>query len=324
MRKLVLGISILLIGLLTACGEITVTTPTPDPDPVFDGSSFDSPFRLQVSDDNQSPTDIFALAGGTNFYYRIEIPGDSGGDGVWFELAPTGDGDITNIADIGVFTTDSNGEFQQRLRSLGPESFGLPTSYSNLSELETSAIVPVPVDEAVECRGPCVFVEYPANRQDDTTYYANIRVRARVGSAINYQLYTYAASYYDETENINNQCSTLGIQSINSNLVTPVDAIPDYVGAIESVNDVDCFTSNDVFQSSTRGITIELPAETTIAIRADFYNSASSTILETCIVSPSAPTCSKEIDVLELLVKVSPAEGKAASFANAKYELFFQ
>jgi len=325
-KKLVLALSISLLALLTACNGVTVDIPTPPvPTPTFDGSSVTNPFRLQISDDNQSPTDVFAIdatQGAKNFYYRITIPGDSGGDGVWFELAPTGNTDITGIADIVVVSKDNNGDFQERLRSIGSESFGAPNSYGNLGELQTSAIVPVPVDNAVECRGPCVFVEYPSNRQDDSTYYAYIVVRARAGNTINYKLYTYAASYYDTTENINNQCAGLGIQAIN-----PVPIAPSYSGAIENINDVDCFLSDDVIQASVDAFSIDLPAETTIAITAEVYKYGANGregLLATCNVSPSNRSCTKTgLNSLAFAVKIKPTFSQAAPYVNAKYDIKF-
>ncbi len=328
-KKLVLSLSILLLGLLVACDgtNIVVTPPTP-PAPTA-GSSVESPYIIGISDDNQSPSDTFAIdatAGAKNFYYRITIPGDSGGDGVWFELAPVGTTNITDIADIVVVAKNNDGNFEERLRSIGPESFGAPNSYGNLGELQTSAIVPVPVNDAVECRGPCVFVEYPSTRQDDVTYYAYVVVRARAGNTINYKLYTYAASYYDETENINNQCSGLGIQSIKPE-ITVIGTNPDYTGAIENINDTDCFLSDDVVNASVDGFTIELPAETTIAITAEIYKYGANGregLLATCNVSPSTPTCTKTgLNSLAFAVKVKPTFAQAAPYVNAQYSIKF-
>ncbi len=332
MRKLVLSLSGLLFILLVACGSpnITITTPqpTPTPPPPPAGSNASNPSSIALGADNKTASGPFSLTDrivtdnrSTSFYYQVDIPGDAGGDGVWFEIEGANGSDLTGIADIILVSKDSNGDFQAVRRSTGPGSFGTMNSFAS-TELETSAIVPIPVDQATECRGPCIFVPYPANKSADTPLTAILAVRVYNNQAINYNLYTYAASYYDETEDINNQCGKLGIQSINPN-ITVIGTNPDYVGAIEATNDVDCFTSNDVVNASVRGAEISLPAETTIPVRADFYNGASSNIIATCIVTPSNRTCTKEINALELLVKVSSANGKAAPFVNAKYELRF-
>ena len=327
-KKFVLSLSsLLLIALLSACGEVTITPINPLP-VVNVGDSATKPSAIALGADNKTASGPFSLTDtdltdnvGRNFFYQVDIPGDAGGDGIWFEIEGANGSDLTGIADIVLLSKDSNGNFQEIRRSTGPGSFGTIASFSS-EALETSAIVPVPVDQATECRGPCIFVPYPANKTAGTNYTAVLAVRVLSKQSINYNLYTYAANYYDKTESTNNQCATLGIQSVNPQ-IDVLPNTPDYVGAIESVTDVDCFTSNDVTNQSVRGATITLPAATTIALRADFYIGASSTPFDSCIVSPSDRTCSVSRNALEMLVKVRPANQKAAPFVNAQYELSF-
>lgn len=329
MKKIFFGLSIMLLTLLVACGEVTVVTPAPPVEQA--GDSATKPSSIALGDNNTTAAGPFSLSDtnlldsvGKNFYYQVNIPGDAGGDGIWFEIEGANGSSLTDKADIVLVSKDSNGNFQEVRRSTGPGSFGTIGSFSS-TELETSAIVPVPVDQATECRGPCIFVPYPANKTAGSTYTAILAVRVKSKQAINYNLYTYAASYYDETESTNNQCAALGIQSISPE-ITVIGTNPDYTGAIEAVSDTDCFLSSDVVSNSSK-VNIELPDETTIAITADIYNFATGAKIGTCKVSPTAKSCTTPALTGaggQLAVKVSSTNSKAAPFVNAKYNLFFQ
>jgi len=332
-KKLVLSVSALLFTLLVGCGDtgIVITTPTTPTTPIA-GSSASNPSSIALGVDNQTASGPFSLTDtvvtdnkSTSFYYQVDIPGDAGGDGIWFEIQGVNGSNLAGIADIILVSKDNNDAFQAVRRSTGPESFGTMDSFAS-TELATNAIVPIPVDQATECRGPCIFVPYPANKTAGTALTALLAVRVYNTHAINYNLYTYAASYYDETENINNQCNDLGIQSINPE-ITVIGTNPDYVGAIEAIGDTDCFLSSDVTTNSINKVKIELPAETTIPVIADIYNFASGAKLGSCQVSPATPSCTTPAFTGTggiLAVKVRSAQNKAAPFVNAKYNLFFQ
>lgn len=327
MKKLVLSVSALLFTLLVGCGDtgIVITTPTTPTTPIA-GSSASNPSSIALGVDNLTASGPFSLTDtvvtdnkSTSFYYQVDIPGDAGGDGIWFEIQGVNGSNLAGIADIILVSKDNNGAFQAVRRSTGPESFGTMDSFAS-TELATNAIVPIPVDQATECRGPCIFVPYPANKTAGTALTALLAVRVYNTHAINYNLYTYAASYYDETENVNNQCSQLGIQAI---VLEPT--APAYTGAIEAVSDVDCFLSSDKVSNADQ-VKIELPAETTISIIADIYNFANGTKLGSCQVSPAARSCTTPVFTGtggQLAVKVRSANSKAAPFVNAKYNLFF-
>ncbi|MEZ4607919.1 MAG: hypothetical protein R2865_14295 [Deinococcales bacterium] len=147
------------------------------------------------------------------------------------------------------------------------------------------------------------------------------------GSQASYKLYVYKDKYYDSTEPANNDCGAL-----TSNAIVPVPIQQGYEGAIEAVEDKDCFS---IVSAQNRNITLTLSiprnsaanaVNTTIAIRAKVYDSANG-LLGTLNVGPNSPQASANIVLLAgdpINILVESANGRAAAVLNSQYKLAFQ
>lgn len=310
----------LLIGLIVSCSSPQVIV-TPPNEPVA-GTSLNYPVKLSTRVTTHGPYTV-SETNRHEVYYRFNIPGESGGDGVWLEVVPTEGGTLDGLNHLGLIAKNAFGSFSEYLRSDGPESFGFLSSYPATSEaLSTSAIVPQPVETAGACTGPCIFVPYPANFKAGETHFAYAVLRFNAGPSFSYQIKSYAGSYHDSTESISNTCNTIGLQAI-----TVIGAEPDYKGAIEYMTDTDCFLSGNVSTTADfTKVTIEIPAETTIALTADIHTMANGRIIATCKVTPTNRTCSRDnLDSSSgLLVRVKSTRGRAAPFVNSQYGIKFE
>ena len=296
--KLRLSILVLIVVLVSAC-EVSVT---PDP---FIGAP-----TVTASPESGTPP---ALADGTvtanaAAYYRVNVPDDVANEDedplLYVEaVAETDEDEVPLPLTVTVYNS-------ARTALLASNNDAWFTTASELSTAATpAAVLPQAIDVQANCLGPCVITN-----NDDATLY--VRVSTSSPSPVAFELFAYDNAYGDSTEPENNDCGTL---SANAIIVSPEEE--GYVGALETLGDVDCFRSAAEATQVTLSTT---PNNVNVNIQARIYDANTNRLLDSVFVSPNSPTASITLSGSRLVyAQVSAPNTAAGPSRNSTYEITF-
>ncbi len=246
----------------------------------------------------------------TEDYYRINLPNSLSGDVIYLELGGS---------NLKLTVYDANKTAVRESNSA--DFFGVIGSGLKPTSLETEAIG---VD--LSCRGPCVII----NAASGVVY---AKVEARSAAPANYDFYVYSDNYQDSTDPENNPTQQGGqffCGNIKVEAIVPIPTDESYIGAIETVEDVDCFET----ENKVKGVNIETFPATTINVTAYIYqgNQLLGTITAppkgtaTKSLIPSAITPVPNEKIVAIVVGGNPNNNirRAAVSGNSKYKLTFE
>lgn len=307
MKKLsLILVTLLLVTLLSAC-DITIRTVASEVNKAFlDAKSSSLTVRSGVGADKIVVAS--GTAGSTDLsakYYKIAVR-DIPQDVVYFEASNE------NVA---LTLYDSTGA--PRRQSNSKKYFGkIGVGLTSHAALESQSITVPTV-----CRGSCIIVD-----KGEGVVYLRVAAKRNAPSA-SFKLYAFSDTYKDSTEpenqpKNNNACSfTLNSQGIVISPTTP------HRGAIETVEDVDCFSS----KVATNSVTLEAAPNTTFNIKARLLDQngnplkvAGTTTDAVLTVGPNNRTRKATLTSSgRVLVEISSADGRAAPSANSQYILTF-
>lgn len=238
-----------------------------------------------------------ALQSGESITEFFTVPASLSGDLIYFELDQ----------DNGLELTLSKGRGPD-LESSDPRFFGIVGFGIASSALETQAI-----EINIICRGPCVIFE---RGQVGEERVVTLTISNPTNSVKNYGLYAFSDSYADSTEPENNDCSLIESSEIDvsSIVIRPSES---YEGALETVEDEDCFNSD----GSVNAVTLETFRNTAIVVAADVYDEFG--FVTTLRAGPGDDSDSVEVGNSKVRVKVLPGNNRAGPSANSGYELLF-
>lgn len=227
-----LGGLIALLG-IAACEQISVGPVTP---PAFaDAEVVTLGSDTTPRDANESVVD------GTDKRYQVNLPATFTNDLLYVEVSP-----VNAPADsVRLEMYDANGDLVRQ--SSSPDFF------------TGQGITINPID----CRGPCILLD--ANTiETGSGGVVYLRVSTTNGTPVEFDLFVYQEDYGDEEEPANDiNCTDFSTSAI---VVTPSD--DEYEGAIETVEDLDCYQSD----GAVRAVTIETFADTTIDLLVNAYD----------------------------------------------------
>lgn len=262
--------------------------------------------------------------------YKIDInniPDDD--DVIYFEA------NTSNVV-LELFTVSNNVATKKRA-SISANLFGVPSAIlPNTQALEnqeldsqtidSQAIVPTPNNS---CRGSCIIIKKGSGT--GTVY---LRVSTKTTAPVDYKLFLFSDTYRDKSEpanepNAQGKCvySTSALIHSASIVITPKEPY-----AIETVTDVDCFSSN----KSAKAIILRAGDKLTFNIKAQIFDhkgnplkfkDAQGNITGDAIlyVGPDhRGTATARADFpSEFILRVSSADGRAAPAGHAEYTIDF-
>ena len=288
MKYFRLSIFVLAAVLVSAC-EVSIA-----PDPFLDAPT------VTASAESGTPPALASdtVAANDAAYYRVNVPDEVSDPLLYLEATAEGDSTLT------VTAYDS-----ARRAFLASNDKAWFTSASGLATAATTDVLPQAVTVETVCLGPCVITE-----NDENTFY--VRVSTSSPTPVAFDLFAYDQTYGDSTEPANNDCGDLSTGAI---IVTPDEE--GYVGALETLGDVDCFRS-DV---ETTQVTLSTTSDNAnINIQARIYDANTNGLLDVIFVSPNSPTASADISGSRLVyARVSSPNSAAGPSNNSKYEISF-
>ena len=289
MRKVFIGLIFILLIALVGCESSLVV------------DSLASPGRsvTTIGNSNQSLATGSLSTSDTADFIQVTVPNGLVGDLVYFELLGA-NLRLSLYNSSRTLVRESNGS-----DFFGDPGFGLSSTNLNSEAISVTRV----------CRGPCIIAEKGVG----TVF---LKIEAKIaGTSADYELYSYGDPYGDGEEPENNDCGALSNSAI---IPIPIDQV--FEGALEAVEDVDCYQSNGAISS----IALQLNANTTINVKAEIFTlagapypndsnntlraTAGSTIKQILTISP----------VREVIVRVTTDNNRAASTGNSKYELSFE
>ena len=283
------SLTLVLVALLMSACEVSVA---PDP---FLGA----PTVTASAEGEQPPV----LADGTVManaaaYYRVNVPDEVSDPLLYLEATAEGDSTLTVTAYDGA-----------RTAFLASNNNAWFTAASELSTTATTEVLPQAIVVNAICAGPCVITD-----NDDATFY--VRVSTSSPTPVAFELFAYDKAYGDSTEPANNDCGTL---SANAIIVSPEEE--GYVGALETLGDVDCFRSAAEATQVTLSTT---PNNVNVNIQARIYDANTNRLLDSVFVSPNSPTASITLPGSRLVyAQVSAPNTAAGPSRNSTYEITF-
>ena len=290
-------LTLVLVALLISACEVSVT---PDP---FIGAP-----TVTASPESGTPP---ALADGTvtanaAAYYRVNVPDNVANEDedplLYIEaVAETDEDEVPLPLTVTVYNS-------ARTALLASNNDAWFTTASELSTA-AAAVLPQAIAVQANCLGPCVIT---AN--DDATFY--VRVSTESPSPVAFELFAYDNAYGDSTEPENNDCGTLSASAI---IVSPEKE--GYVGALETLGDVDCFRS----AAETTQVTLSTGQDNVnIEIQARIFDADTNELLDVLRVSPANQTASINLSGSTLVYARVSAQGSTAGPSNnSTYEIKF-
>ncbi len=287
---------------------------------ITDGDSLDNPTDTFNAVENPQQ----ALASGsitstnTADFYRVNVPNNLNGDVIYLEL---GDKDKSNNLILTVYNSSKNAVRE----SDSANFFGIIGSGLTSSNLESQAIG---VD--LVCRGPCVIT-------DIGTGVLYVKIETKGATSAIYDFYAYSDDYQDSTDPANNPTkrgNNFFCDNIQVAAIVPIPTTESYIGAIETVEDIECFKT----QEKVAKVTLDTFPATTIHVTAEVYRN--NQLLGT-IVAPPRGTATKSLslepsaivpvpvpnDVVTVIIFGGDPNSnirRAAAAGNSKYKLTFE
>jgi hypothetical protein len=228
------------------------------------------------------------LTSGVTKRYIVDVPTQLTQGLLYFELKTTSAVTLTvKDKDQKVIATSND-----------PKFFSSASPASNV--LSSQAIV-----ASVTCRGPCVIVK--------NTGQSRYILELSASSDATYDLFIFDDPYSDGLEPNDSVCSTT---ATNNNSLS-------FDGAIETLDDVDCFQSPANVSSVT--LSIADSPSTVVPLRAELRRADNDEIIRTLELTPGGATTSViETRAFGVAVKVLVrGVGKAGPVNNSKYKVIF-
>lgn len=242
------------------------------------------------------------------------VPKDLQGDIIYFELDGNVGGASINTAGISIASKleltlfDATGKavrFSDNAKSF--------SDISGANLIETAGITPVA--KKTTCKGPCIIFEY-----DPTTLIAGdgrvkIKVKNNNSSSVKYELFAFIAKYADSNEPNNSagECKNI------ARAATVDPKLIEVTGSIETVEDVDCFTTSGVASQ----ITFKTDAENTVGFSAIVQDKNTNATLATVTLGSGTHISQINVNDKEVYIIIRSANGKAAPAKYSKYELSY-
>lgn len=218
-----------------------------------------------------------------------------------------------------VLYTVSNGLAKEQRVSTNANVFGVPSAIPHTSSLESQAIIPTPKIDS--CRGSCIIIK----KGQGTVY---LRVRAKTSTPVNYKLFIFSDKYRDSSEPANEPVGGKCVFS-TSNLIHSAAIVitPKEPYALETVSDVDCFSSN----ARTNAITLNAGSGLTFNLKAQILDRSGNLLKfrdgrdAILYVGPNHSTTATASATFpsEFILRVSSADGRAAPAAHSQYTVTF-
>lgn len=184
----------------------------------------------------------------TEDYYKVNVPTSLNGNLIYFTVEGQ---------NLELTLYDANKTAVRESDS--PNFFGAIGSGLSGSSLNNQAIV---VEPKSSCRGPCILIE----KASGTVY---LRVKVKSGST-NYKLYSFTGNHRDDSDPQNNPTIKNGQIFCDNIKVSAIVTVPTnkaHTGAIETVEDVDCFRTKE----KVNKVTLQTFSTTTITATAYVY-----------------------------------------------------
>jgi hypothetical protein len=157
------------------------------------------------------------------------------------------------------------------------------------------------------CRGPCILVK------KETEFLLEVETSEE---AI-FDLYAYTVAYEDDTEKVSESC----IDSSSGFSQQDIKVKPkyEYLAALETLDDRDCFETNDPVSF----VSLESLTTTTIKVRADIYTNGGH-LLQSLRVGTAEDLSSVTLSpAVPVRIIVRSANNSAATASHSRYKLVF-
>ncbi len=291
MKKVFIGLIFIALIVLTGCDTVNE---------ILD--SLDNPGETvnTIDSDNQKVRASGTLdSGNTRDFIQVNVPSGLSGDLVYFEI----------ISDRAIELTLYNSQRGPVRESDGPDFFGRINSGFGSSSLSSEGISINKI-----CRGPCIITEKGVG-----TVFLKVELKI-AGTSAEYELYSYSEPYQDEEEPENNDCGVL-----DNSAIIPVPIDQEFEGALEAVEDIDCYQSNGNISS----IALQLTSNTTIDVKAEIFDLNGNFLsLTPNPLKAQAGSTTKQILTISptqaVIVRVTTDNNRAAPAGNSKYKLSFE
>ena len=292
MKYLSLFTLLLAATLISAC-EVTVT---PDP---FVGAPV-----VNASAEGDQPPSLASdtVTANAPVYYQVNVPDALSDPLLYVEATAEGDSTLT----VTVYGNDKTA-----LATSNNKAWFSPPSPSIAGTTAGAAsdVLPQAIAVNAVCLGPCVITD-----NTEATFY--VRVSTSSPTPVTFNLYAYDKAYADSTEPANNDCGSLSASAI---IVTPDPQ--GYVGALETLSDVDCFRSDVETTQVTLSTT---PNNANINIQARIFDANTNDLLDVLFVSPNSQTASTEVFSSRLVyARVTSQNATAGPSNGSKYTITF-
>ncbi len=250
------------------------------------------------------------------------VPKDLQGDIIYFELDGNVNGAAVNTAGISIAS---------KLELTLFDATGKVVGYSNNAKffsdtppagaINTAGIVVDPKKDT--CRGPCIIFEYDPVTLISGNDQVKIKVKNNNSSSVKYELFAFIAKYTDSNESNNSVDSCKSIARPANAAVSPTIVVDpkliEVTGSIETVKDVDCFTTSGVASK----ITIETSSENTVGLSVTVKDKNTNATLGTIKLAPGGHLSNINVDNKEVYIIISSNNGKAAPAKYSKYKLSY-
>jgi hypothetical protein len=247
----------------TALGKYTVTVETTDINSVSDSVTIDVVSTAVANDDFDTPVAANQiLAAGASKLYKVNVPSGLANELLYFELGSAGDDDDVPNQLI-VYDADA----KPLAVSTSATSFSAGTSTASSLEAQ------VTVSDRI-CIGPCVIVE-----KETGIYY----VKVSSDESLDFNLYVYSDDYEDggEVDTATENCRTNEDAALQPQQV--INPIP-IDGAIETLDDVDCFVDSGLMEQ----VVLATNSLTAIEVIAEVRDATTGVLIETLRAGPGA------------------------------------
>lgn len=250
------------------------------------------------------------------------VPNDLQGDIIYFELDGTTNGSSINTAGISIASKleltlyDATGK---AVRYSNNAKFF--SDISNANSISTAGIVVDPKKDT--CRGPCIIFEYDPATLISGNGQVKIKVKNNNSSPVKYELFAFIAKYADSNEPNNHigECKNI-VRSSNGVNPSGIGIDPknriEVNGAIETVEDVDCFTTNTVVSK----VTIETGSENSVGLKAVFRDKDTSVIIDTINVDAGSKK-DYTINNKKVYIEIHSLNGKAGPAKYSSYKILY-
>ncbi len=282
----------------TTLGKYTIKAETTDLESVSDTVTVDVVSTAIANDDFNTPVaENQTLSAGTSKLYKINVPSGLANELLYFELGSAGDdNDVPN--QLIVYDADA----KVIAVSTDKTSFSSGTSTTSVVTLEPQ----ITVSDRV-CPGPCVIVTKKTG-----TYY----VKVLSDTNIDFNLYIYSDNYEDsgEFDNASENCRTQEDAVLAPSVViNPVSLN----GAIETLDDVDCFTDSGLMKQ----VVLKTLPETAIEVKAEIRTVAG-VLVQTISAGPGEDSvASTSLSIGQQLRVLVTGNNQAGPSKNSQYTL---